>query len=96
MGPDDIPAEIIKLFTENQIELTTERLVTLPSAKECNNHRTISLMSPWLEICLKIRHQSVFKKLEQDISSTGFGFRNAMGTKQALSALNVLGQVYGC
>lgn len=112
-GPDEIPAEIIKLITEDQIGIFVElyntiyntgiiprewlrsTFITLPKkikAKECSDHRTISLMSHALKIFLKIIHQRIFRKLEQDISETQFGFRNAIGTREALFAFNVLTQ----
>lgn len=67
--------------------------VTLPkkaNAKECSDHRTISLMSHTLKIFLKIIHLRIYRKLELDISETQFGFRNALGTREALFAFNVL------
>lgn len=69
--------------------------ITLPkksNAKECKDHRTISLMSHTLKIFLKIIHRRIFRKIEQDLSETQFGFRNAMGTREALFAFNVLSQ----
>lgn len=112
-GPDEIPAEIIKLIEEEQIGILVDlyntiyntgiipkdwlvsTFVAIPkksNAKECSDHRTVSLMSHSLKIFLKIIHQRVFRKLEQDISETQFGFRNAMGTREALFAFNVLTQ----
>lgn len=112
-GPDEIPAEIIKLITEDQIEILKDlyntiydtgiipkewlgsTFITLPkktNARECSDYRTISLMSHTLKIFLKIIHQRIYRKLEQDISNTQFGFRNAMGTREALFAFNVLAQ----
>lgn len=112
-GPDEIPADIIKLIEEKHIGIIVDLYNTIyntgiipkewlvstfvaipkkPNAKECSDHRTVSLMSHSLKIFLKIMHQRIFIKLEQDISETQFGFRNAMGTREALFAFNVLTQ----
>lgn len=69
--------------------------VTIPKkahAKECTDHRTISLMSHTLKIFLKVIHNRIYKKLEMDISDTQFGFRSGLGTREALFALNVMSQ----
>lgn len=60
------------------------------NAKECSDHRTISLMSHTLKTFLKIIHSRIYKKLEIDISENQFGFRNGMGTREALFAVNVI------
>lgn len=73
----------------------TSTFVTLPkkaNAKQCTDHRTISLMSHTLKSFLKIIQHRIHRKLEQDISETQFGFRNGLGTREALFALNVLTQ----
>lgn len=62
------------------------------SAKRCDEYRLISLMSHILKLFLKIIHSRIFKKCEQDISQSQFGFREGMGTREALFGLNVLFQ----
>ena len=69
--------------------------VTLPksnSAKRCEDYRTISLMSHVLKIFLKIIHNRIYKKCEENISETQFGFRKGLGTRDALFALQILVQ----
>lgn len=74
------------------------------NAKECSEHRTISLISHTLKAFLKIIHNRLYHKLEENISETQFGFRKGLGTREALFALNVLIQrsmdvnqhVYAC
>lgn len=69
--------------------------VTIPkkhNARQCTDFRTISLMSHTLKILLKVIHHRIYKTLEQDISETQFGFRDGLGTREALFALNVLAQ----
>lgn len=67
--------------------------VTLPktsSAKKCSDYRTISLMSHVLKIFLKIVHNRIYRKIEENISNTQFGFRNGFGTRDALFGYQVL------
>lgn len=67
--------------------------VTLPktsNAKKCSEYRTISLMSHVLKIFLKIIHNRIYKKVEENISNTQFGFRNGFGTRDALFGYQVL------
>lgn len=63
-----------------------------PSAKYCCDYRTISLMSHLLKLFLKIIHQRIVKICEENISRTQFGFRNAVGTREALFSVQVLVQ----
>lgn len=76
-------------------EMLTSTFICLPkrvNPRECSDYRTISLMSHTLKILLKIVHTRIRNKLEMDISSTQFGFRNGVGTREALFSLNVLTQ----
>ena len=69
--------------------------VTMPkkgNPRQCSDYRTISLMSHILKTFLKIIHTRIHRKLEIDISDTQFGFRNGVGTREALFALNVMSQ----
>lgn len=69
--------------------------ITLPkkrNPKQCQDYRTISLMGHTLKTFLKVIHARIYRKLEQDISDTQFGFRNGLGTREALFALNVMSQ----
>ncbi|VEN57771.1 unnamed protein product [Callosobruchus maculatus] len=60
------------------------------NARRCEEYRLISLMSHLLKLFLKIIHSRIFRKCEQDISQSQFGFREGMGTREALFGLNVL------
>lgn len=74
-------------------EWLVSTFVTLPktkNARKCNEFRTISLMSHALKILLRIVHQRIYSKCEQNITDTQFGFRNNMGTREALFGINVL------
>lgn len=62
------------------------------NAKRCEDHRLISLMSHTLKIFLKIIHQRIFRKCERDISDSQFGFRQGLGTREAIVATQVLVQ----
>ena len=75
-----------------------------PNPRECSDYRTIALMSHTLKLFLKIIHKRIYRKLEEEISSTQFGFREGLGTREALFGINVLFQrcldinqeVYAC
>lgn len=60
------------------------------NATECSEYRTISLMSHTLKLLLKIIQHRTYHKLEQEISQTRFGFREDLGTREALFGVNVL------
>ena len=62
------------------------------NARRCEDYRTISLMSHACKIFLKIIHSRIYKKCEELISDTQFGFRNGLGTRDALFAMQVLMQ----
>lgn len=67
--------------------------ITLPkksNAKSCEDFRTISLMCHVLKIFLKIIHARIYKKCEENNGETQFGFRNGLGTREALFAIQVL------
>lgn len=69
--------------------------VVLPKkhrATKCNEYRTISLMSHVLKLFIRIIHQRIYRKIEEKISNTQFGFRCGLGTREALFATQVLVQ----
>uniref|UniRef100_A0A8D9AT98 Craniofacial development protein 2 n=1 Tax=Cacopsylla melanoneura TaxID=428564 RepID=A0A8D9AT98_9HEMI len=73
----------------------TSEFITLPKstgAKRCEEYRTISLMSHLLKLFLKIIHRRIYNKCELLISQNQFGFVNAVGTREALFAVQVLVQ----
>ncbi|KAJ2952534.1 hypothetical protein O0L34_g6852 [Tuta absoluta] len=92
---------VVQLFNEIYntgcipIDWLKSTFVTLPkisNAKKCSDFRTISLMSHMLKIFLKIIHSRIHTKIEDKISDTQFGFRNGLGTRDALFGYQVLMQ----
>ncbi|XP_044750612.1 uncharacterized protein LOC123310952 [Coccinella septempunctata] len=75
-----------------------------PNSTHCDDYRIISLMSHVLKTFLRVIHARIYKKCEYQMDNTQFGFRNGMGTREALFSLNVLAQrcrdmnvdVYAC
>lgn len=63
-----------------------------PNARRCEEYRTISLMSHILKLFLKIIHGRIFRKCEEVMADTQFGFRGGLGTRDALFAMQVLVQ----
>lgn len=69
--------------------------ITLPkknNSSQCDDYRMISLMSHVLKIFIRIIHTRIYQKCENQIDQTQFGFRNGVGTREALFALNILTQ----
>ena len=74
------------------------------NSSQCDDYRMISLMSHVLKIFLRIIHTRIYKKCESQMGQSQFGFRNGVGTREALFSLNVLVQrcrdmnvdVYAC
>lgn len=67
--------------------------ITIPkktNAKKCENFRTINLMSHILKVFLRVIHQRIYNKLEEEISNMQFGFRKGLGTREALYGIQVL------
>uniref|UniRef100_A0A8D8PQH9 Craniofacial development protein 2 n=1 Tax=Cacopsylla melanoneura TaxID=428564 RepID=A0A8D8PQH9_9HEMI len=76
-------------------EWLKSEFVTLPkkqSARKCNDFRTISLMNHLLKIFLKIIHGRIYNRCEEQVSDSQFGFRRAVGTREALFSIQVLFQ----
>ena len=61
-----------------------------PSATQCKDYRTISLMSHVLKLFLRIIHQRIYRRIEEHLTNTQFGFRNGLGTREALFSMQVL------
>jgi len=73
----------------------TSTFIPLPKknkARKCEDHRLISSMRHSLKLFLKIIHQRIFEKCEQNISDPQFGFRQGLGTREPLVATQVLVQ----
>ena len=63
-----------------------------PNAKTCTDFRLISLMSHALKTLLRILHMRICKKCEAVSGDTQFGFRQGLGTREALFAMKILMQ----
>lgn len=63
-----------------------------PNARKCEDYRIISLMSHLLKTFLKVIHKRIYTKCEEQLTRTQFGFRDALGTREALFAVQVLFQ----
>ena len=71
----------------------TSIFIPLPkkaSAKRYEDHRIISLMSHILKIFLSIIHDRIYPILEEHLDEFQFGFRNGLGTREALFSIQVL------
>lgn len=84
-----------EIYTSGRIPETwlKSEFITLPkkpSAKTCDDYRTISLMSHVLKLFLKIIHRRIYKLCEEQIAPNQFGFLNAVGTREALFSVQVL------
>lgn len=78
------------IFPQEWLKSTFVTLPKINNAKQCQNYRTISLMSHILKIFLRIIYNRLYKKCEQNIKKTQFGFRNGLGTRDALFTFQVL------
>lgn len=63
-----------------------------PNSSQCDDYRIISLMSHVLKTFLRIIHARIYRKCEYQMDNTQFGFRNGLGTREALFSLNVMTQ----
>lgn len=61
-----------------------------PHAKYCKDHRLISLMSHFLKLFLRILHTRLFRKCEEVSGWSQFGFKNGLGTREALFSMQTL------
>ncbi|KAG1679705.1 Craniofacial development protein 2 [Nymphon striatum] len=61
-----------------------------PGATECALHRTISLMSHFTKILLRVLMIRMRKSLRPEISKTQFGFVSDKGTRNAICTLSML------
>lgn len=62
------------------------------NARDCGDYRTISLMSHILKIFLKIIHQRIYKKCDENAGTYQLRFISGYGTREAICALNILAQ----
>jgi hypothetical protein len=76
-------------------DFTISTVIPLPkktNAKECSDHRTISIMSHTLKLLLKIINRRIENKIENILGNTQFGFRKKKGTREAIASLKLLTQ----
>ncbi|XP_076384113.1 uncharacterized protein LOC143261929 [Megalopta genalis] len=67
--------------------------ITIPKKSrptKCSNFRLISLMSHTLKIFLRILQNRIFLLCESRMGDKQFGFRNGLGTREALFCMRVL------
>ena len=67
--------------------------ITIPkktSGHRCEDYRPISLMSHTLKVFLTVIHNRIKNKCENELQATQFGFRNGLGTREAIFCLQVL------
>ena len=63
-----------------------------PTATECSNFRTISLMAHTLKIFLKVIQARIGTKIDAEVGPTQFGFRPGSGTREGIFCYNILAQ----
>lgn len=79
-----------KDFTQSRITLIPKK----GNSTECNNYRTISLLTH--NFCFKntFEHYKnrIWKKTEINLGEDQFGFRQGMGTREAILALRTIAE----
>lgn len=83
-----------KIYCSEKIphEWLSSEFITLPKkpgAKECEDFRTISLMSDILKLFLKIIHRRIYRICEEQIAPTQFWFRDAVGVHEMPSIVSI-------
>jgi len=66
------------------LKATFVTLPKKPSAKRCDNYYDL------LKLFSKIIHQMIIRICEEQMSNTQFGFRNTLGTREAIFSLQKL------
>lgn len=67
--------------------------LTIPkktTSRKCDDYRLISLINHITKLFLKVIHRRIYSKCEEHISETQFGFREGLGTREAIFSLQVL------
>jgi hypothetical protein len=77
-------------FPEDWLESTFVAIPKKPKAKSCDQHRMISLINHISKAYTKVIYNRISKKCEDNIGDSQFGFRNSLGTREALFSLQVL------
>lgn len=60
------------------------------NARTCEEHRLISLISHVLKAFFRIIHGRIYRKCEERSDGTQFGFKNGLGTREALFCMQLL------
>ncbi|GFR64254.1 RNA-directed DNA polymerase from mobile element jockey-like [Elysia marginata] len=94
-GIDQVTKLLNRIYDTGNIpkDMLISTFVTLqkkPRATECENHRTISLMSHTLKLLLKIVLTTIRSKIKPEISETQFGFVANKGTTNAIFTMMML------
>jgi len=74
---------------------TQNRTILIPKKRnptECNNYRTISLLTHASKILLNIIKHRIRKKTEINLGEDQFGFKQGMGTREAILALRTIAE----
>ena len=98
LGPKgmDTIVEMCKKMYEQGVwpeEFTKVIMIPIPkkaNARECEDHRTISLICHASKIMLKILTKRIENKVQNFISKNQFGFRKGCGTRDAIGVLRML------
>jgi hypothetical protein len=75
---------------ENWLQSTFITIPKKPNAQICDDYRLISLINHVTKAFTKIIHRRIYDKCESNIDRSQFGFRKALGTREAIFALQVL------
>ena len=78
-------------------EMLSSTFITLPKkpkANECGDDRTLSLMSHITKLLLRVIQERIYKKIDDEVGETQFGFRKESGTREGIFSLNTIAQKY--
>ena len=78
-------------------EMLSSTFITLPKkpkANECGDYRTLSLMSHITKLLLRVIQERIYKKIDDEVGETQFGFRKESGTREGIFSLNIIAQKY--
>ncbi|KAF0743667.1 zinc finger MYM-type protein 1-like, partial [Aphis craccivora] len=84
-----------KMYRDGNIpkDFAKSKIVLIPkkgNSTECNNYRTISLLTHASKILLIIIKNRIQMKIENELDKDQFGFRQGIGTREAILAIRVL------
>lgn len=84
-----------KIYATGEIPKDWLKSVFIPlpkknNPKSCDEYRLISLMRHTLKVLLIIIQHRIYRKCEEQLDETQFGFREGLGTREALFTITVL------